>query len=178
MIKEGNGRLMVNIAKNLEEIVEIYKNDFSDLDDHITSLRIDKDQWTLKEIIGHLIDSASNNHQRFIRFQLSEELEFPDYKNSEWLRIQNHQSMKFIDLLSLFYYYNKLIINIILNIDERYLNNRWNIDWDEKSSFITFEELLIHYVNHMKAHLSHFRERLSELEKVLRTWSAERLEDE
>ncbi len=159
---------MTNIAKELEEIIEIYRKDFSDLDEQITSFRIDQDKWTLKEIIGHLVDSASNNHQRFIRFQLSEELEFPDYKNNEWLRIQNHQNMNFIELLLLFYYYNKLIINIVLNIDDKCLNNKWNIAWDDDSSYITFEKLLIHYVNHMKGHLTHFRERLSELEKELR----------
>lgn len=159
---------MVDIAKELEEIIEIFKSDFSDLDEQISSYRIDQDKWTPKEIIGHLIDSASNNHQRFIRFQLSEELEFPDYKNNEWLRIQNHQNMKFIELLLLFYYYNRLIINIVLNINEGCLNNKWNIAWDENSAFITFEKLLVHYVEHMKGHLAHFRERLSELEKVFR----------
>lgn len=155
---------MNKIAIELGEIIEIYKNDFSGLDEQITSLRISQDKWTLKEIVGHLIDSASNNHQRFIRFQLSEVLEFPDYKNSEWLRVQKHQNMKFSELLLLFYYYNKLIINIILNLDEKCLENRWNINWDEDSQYITFESLLNHYVNHMKSHLTHFRERLSELE--------------
>lgn len=154
---------MQNIAKELEEIIEIFRNDFSGLEEQITSLRISQDKWTLKEIIGHLIDSASNNHQRFIRFQLSEALEFPDYKNSEWLRIQKHQDMKFLELLSLFYYYNKLIINIILNIDEKCLKSKWFIHWDENSTFITFEKLINHYVDHMKSHLTHFRERLSEL---------------
>lgn len=159
---------MTNIAKELGELIEIFKADFYYLDEQITSFRIDQDKWTLKEIIGHLIDSASNNHQRFIRFQLSEELDFPDYKNTEWLRIQNHQNMKFSELLLLFYYYNRLIINIVLNIDEGCLNNKWNIAWDENSSYITFEKLLSHYVDHMKGHLMHFRERLSELEKELR----------
>mgnify|MGYP000031661517 CR=1 FL=1 len=156
---------MNNIAKEIEEIIEIFRNDFSELDERITSLRISQDKWTLKEIIGHLIDSASNNHQRFIRFQLSEVLEFPDYRGSEWLRIQKHQNMKFLELLLLFYYYNKLIVNIILNMDEKCLENKWNINWDENSTFITFEKLIIHYVNHMKSHLTHFRERLSELQE-------------
>jgi len=154
---------MDNIAKELDEIIEIFKTDFSEIDGQITSCKITQDKWTLKEIIGHLIDSASNNHQRFVRFQLSEVLEFPDYKNSEWLRIQKHQYMNFLDLLLLFYYYNKLIINIILNIDEKCLEHKWNVNWDENSTFITFEKLLIHYVNHMKSHLTHFRERLNEL---------------
>jgi hypothetical protein len=114
---------MNNIAKELEEIIEIFKNDFSELNEQTTSHRISQDKWTLKEIIGHLIDSASNNHQRFIRFQLSEALEFPDYKNNEWLSVQKHQKMKFFDLLLLFYYYNKLMVNIISNIDEKCLEN-------------------------------------------------------
>lgn len=156
---------MNNIAKEIDEIIEIFRNDFSELDEGITSLKISQDKWTLKEIIGHLIDSASNNHQRFIRFQLSEVLEFPDYRGSEWLRIQKHQNMKFSELLLLFYYYNKLLANIILNIDEKCLENKWNINWDENSTFITFEKLIIHYVNHMKSHLTHFRERLSELQE-------------
>jgi hypothetical protein len=158
---------MINIAKEIDEIIEVYKRDFSDLDEQITSYRLDQDKWTLKEIIGHLIDSASNNHQRFIRFQLSDELEFPDYKRSEWLRIENHQKMQFNDLLSLFYFYNKLIINIVLNIDESSLKRKWNVPWDENSSYITFEDLLAHYVRHLKDHLAHFRERLMELEKEL-----------
>ncbi len=157
---------MINIANELDELIEIFKSDFSRLDEQITSLRISQDKWTLKEIIGHLIDSASNNHQRFVRFQLSESLEFPDYKNGEWLIIQKHQNMNFMDLLLLFYYYNKLLINIVRNLDEKCLNHEWNIKWDENSTYITFESLLTHYVNHMKSHLTHFRERLSELEKL------------
>lgn len=157
---------MKNTAKELEKIIEIYKDDFLGLDEQTTSFSVSEDKWTLKEIIGHLIDSASNNHQRFIRFQLSEVLEFPDYKNSEWLRIQKHNNIEFSELLLLFYYYNKLIINIIVNIDEKCLKNRWNINWDEDSSFITFEKLLTHYVEHMKGHLYHFRERLSEIRQI------------
>ena len=36
-------------------------------------------KWTPKQIIGHLIDSASNNHQRFVRAQEGAALTFPPY---------------------------------------------------------------------------------------------------
>jgi hypothetical protein len=42
------------------------------VDEGITHIRPDQDKWSLKEIIGHLIDSASNNHQRFVRLQLGD----------------------------------------------------------------------------------------------------------
>ncbi len=157
---------MNNIVKELDEIIEIFKSDYSELDESTSSIRISEDKWTLKEIIGHLIDSASNNHQRFVRFQLSKVLEFPDYKNKQWLEIQKHQNMKFSELLLLFYYYNKLITNIILNVDKKNLNNKWNVYWDENSTFITFEQLIVHYVDHIKSHLNHFRDRLSEIENI------------
>jgi hypothetical protein len=159
---------MERIVKELEKLIEVFRDEFSGLDEQITSLRISQDKWTLKEIIGHLIDSASNNHQRFIRFQLAQDLEFPDYKNDDWLRVQKHQNMNFSDLLSLFYYYNKLIINVISNADKKCLNNKWNINWDENSTYITFGELITHYVEHMKLHLAHFNERLREAEDSLR----------
>ncbi|WP_024834542.1 hypothetical protein [Ruminiclostridium josui] len=154
----------ITIPKELEQLINVFRNDFSEIDEKTSSYRISKDKWTLKEIIGHLIDSASNNHQRFVRLQLSEVLEFPDYKNDEWLETQNYQNMSLSELLSLFYYYNKLIINIILNLDSKCLKHRWNVDWDENSPFITFENLLSHYVSHMRTHLTHFRERLGEAE--------------
>ena len=150
-------------TKELEELIEIFKNNFSNLDESLVKIKLSQDKWTLKEIIGHLIDSASNNHQRFIRLQLSQDIEFPDYKNNEWLRIQNHQNMQFSDLLNLFVYINKLMANIISNIDESSLQNKWHIAWDKNSSFITLENLIIHYISHIKSHLTHFKERLKDV---------------
>jgi hypothetical protein len=33
-------------------------------------------KWSAKQVMGHLIDSAFNNHQRFVRAQLSSSLSF------------------------------------------------------------------------------------------------------
>lgn len=157
---------MENVSNELDNIIELFKKDYLNLDESLTEVRVSDDKWTLKEIIGHLIDSASNNHQRFVRLKLSSEIEFPDYNNIEWLQSQNHTNMRFSDLLLLFYYYNKLIVNILLNIDDKSLNNRWNIAWDDNSSFITLEKLANHYVEHMKNHVTHFKERLKEIEEL------------
>lgn len=162
MVRKGE---FMNIkAKELEGLIEIFKNDFSSIDESLASIRLSQDKWSLKEIIGHLIDSASNNHQRFIRLQLSHDIEFPDYKNDEWLRIQNHRNMQFSNLLNLFININKLMVSIICNIDESSLQNKWHVAWDKNSSFITLENLIIHYISHIQSHLIHFKERLNEVE--------------
>jgi hypothetical protein len=48
------------------------------------------ERWTRKEVVGHLIDSASNNHQRFVRGQLTSGQEFPGYDQEQWVRIQDY----------------------------------------------------------------------------------------
>src|SRR4051812_3645052 len=47
-------------------------------------------KWSPKEIIGHLIDSASNNHQRFVRAQFTDDLVFPGYEQESWVRAQKY----------------------------------------------------------------------------------------
>src|SRR5467141_156237 len=49
-----------------------------------------EDKWSPKEIIGHLIDSAANNHQRFVRAQFSDELVFQGYEQADWVRVQRY----------------------------------------------------------------------------------------
>ena len=48
--------------------------------------------WTKKEVVGRLIDSASNNHQRFVRGQIASGQDFPAYEQVQWVRIQGYQS--------------------------------------------------------------------------------------
>ena len=43
-------------------------------------VKLGPDKWTLKEMVAHLIDSASNNHQRFVRLQIGHEISFPGYE--------------------------------------------------------------------------------------------------
>ncbi len=44
-----------------------------------------EDHWSSKQIIGHLIDSATNNHARFVLGQLKDDLVFPGYDQDGWV---------------------------------------------------------------------------------------------
>ena len=46
-------------------------------------------KWSPREIVGHLIDSAANNHQRFVRGQLHDDLVFLGYAQEDWVRVQH-----------------------------------------------------------------------------------------
>ncbi len=51
-----------------------------------------EDHWSSKQIIGHLIDSAANNHARFVLGQIKDDLVFPGYDQNGWVQIQHYQA--------------------------------------------------------------------------------------
>lgn len=153
---------MENLSNELNEVVNLFFDKYKDLNDEIASDRPGEDTWTPKEIIGHLIDSASNNHQRFVRLQLVDELVFPGYAedNTRWLQVQRYNEMNFSDLLLLWKQYNVLLANIIEKVDVSRLDNCWiKPDGDSK----TLKDLMIDYVRHLKDHVRHFEETLREI---------------
>ena len=87
---------LLQVAGNIEKLVYDAADRWHDLPDKALKFRPSEDAWSVKEITGHLIDSASNNHQRFVRLQLLEKLTFPDYgqDNIHWNRKQNYQDRK------------------------------------------------------------------------------------
>ena len=155
---------MEKVYNELDLVVNAFYNKYRDLDNEITSKRSAANKWTLKEIIGHLIDSASNNHQRFVRLQIVDELIFPGYgkDNSKWLEIQKYNEMNFSDIMLLWKQYNVLLGNIIKEVDESKLENRWiNSEGDK----IILRDLMIDYIRHLKDHTQHFGQTLQEINR-------------
>ncbi len=144
---------------NYKEIVESFYNKLISVESDITGVKLAEDKWSLKEIVGHLIDSASNNHQRFVRLQISDLLDFPTYQGELWVDIQKHNSMNWGMLISLWYNYNLLLLNIINEIDSSKLENVWIKD----EAAIPLSELITHYFRHLELHIEHFNTRLVEV---------------
>ena len=70
-------------------------------------------KWSPKEIVGHLIDSASNNHQRFVRAQFTDDLVFAGYEQEGWVRAQNYQGENWAELVQLWKLYNQHILHLM-----------------------------------------------------------------
>ena len=58
-------------------------------------------KWSAREIIGHLVDSATNNYGRIVRGQLQDDLVFPGYAQNEWVRIGRYQEAPWDELVTL-----------------------------------------------------------------------------
>jgi hypothetical protein len=70
-------------------------------------------KWSPREIIGHLVDSASNNHQRFVRGQLQDDLVFPGYAQEDWVRIGRYADAPWDELVALWRTFNLQLARVM-----------------------------------------------------------------
>lgn len=117
------------------------------------------DAWTLQEMVAHLVDSASNNHQRFVRLQLADRLEFPAYDAEEWRRASRAKTASYRDLVALYLLYNRYILHLVAWLDRDCLGNRWlSPDGDRTLAFLVED-----YFAHQRWHLELFERRIAEI---------------
>ena len=108
------------------------------------------DKWSKKEILGHLIDSASNNHQRFVRLQYESLLVMPAYHQSDWVRTQNYQDRPWRELVELWLAYNRHLAHVIRHADISAAGHIWRTPDKD----YTLEFLIQDYLVHLRHHLA------------------------
>ena len=109
------------------------------------------DKWSPKQVIGHLIDSASNNHQRFVRAQEVSELRFPPYEQDHWVGCQHYGDRPWDELVTLWHSYNRHLAHVIGCIpDER----RHVPCFIESATAVTLGFLASDYGKHLRHHLA------------------------
>ena len=94
-------------------VVEETEKRLSAITEQESTTRSGDGKWSRKEVLGHLIDSASNNHQRFVRAQLDGALNFPGYQQDGWNRTQQYQSEPWTNLVKLWASYNRHLAHMI-----------------------------------------------------------------
>lgn len=119
-------------------------------------------KWCPREVIGHLIDSASNNHQRFVRAQFRDDLLFDGYEQDAWVALQQYKDAPWAELIELWRLFNLHIARIMqaAPIDER-LRKRAQHNLDEiawtplsRDDSATLDYFMSDYVGHLKHHLA------------------------
>jgi hypothetical protein len=108
------------------------------------------DRWSKKEILGHLIDSACNNHQRFVRAQLDNGLSFPGYEQEKWARCQGYAAAEWDLLIDLWTAYNRHLAEVIARLPTAALSVECRIGGAEP---VTLSCLVEEYVRHLDHHL-------------------------
>ena len=78
---------MIQLSTRLNDLIVRSEHEFAGISETEASLPAVEGGWSRKQILGHLIDSASNNHQRFVRAQLQDELRWPSYDQTGCVRV-------------------------------------------------------------------------------------------
>ena len=119
------------------------------------------DHWSSKQIIGHLIDSAANNHARFVLGQLKDDLVFAGYDQNGWVNTNHYQESPWPQLIDLWQSYNLHLHHLMSHADRARLTTPCTLHTLQEIAFkavpqsapVTLEYLMKDYVDHLKHHL-------------------------
>lgn len=152
-----------NVTDGILRYIDAWEHKLIDLPvDTITQKR-NRQNRTIKQILGHLIDSAANNHQRMIRLQYNEKLIFPDYQqdNDLWIALQDYQNEDWNTIIQLWKFYNLHMIQVIKSIDQSKLTNSWQ---NFEDTTVTLQQMVEGYLGHIDLHLSEIQELIDKQE--------------
>jgi hypothetical protein len=148
--------MIESLANQLTRVVDLAAQQLRAIDDEAAGLKPKADGWSVKQILGHLIDSAANNHQRFVRAQLSSELTFPGYEQNDWVRSQDYQARPWLHLVDFWVLYNHHLAHVISRIPDAAAAVPCRIG---NNDAITLRALAEDYLAHLRHHLEQIQQR-------------------
>ncbi len=154
----GAPQVTAQIADDLLATVQTAVGQLGGLPAALVSHRPAPDRWTIKQVIGHLIDSATNNHQRFVRAQFVDELISPKYEQNQWVGCQHYDDLPWPDLVELWRRYNLHLAHVIRHASPAALSVPCLIGGDPP---VTLQFVMEDYVAHMQHHLRKIAERVN-----------------
>src|SRR5215472_13068452 len=106
--------------------------------------------WSQKEELGHLIDSAANNHVRFVRASLEPEFRGLGYEQDGWVALHGYNEMPWEELMGFWKRYNTFLAGLVRRIPAAHLAKRCIVG---ESQPVTLQFLIEDYILHMQHHL-------------------------
>ena len=141
---------MKDIAQQLRSIISMVEPRLSRMNHDALGFKPASQEWSKKEILGHLIDSAANNHQRFVRAVNKVAAQFPTYDQNEWVRIQKYNERPWPSLVALWSAYNNHLSHVIECIPEDAESSPCNIG---KENPVPLDFVIRDYLRHLRDHL-------------------------
>jgi hypothetical protein len=153
---------MSGYVTELRRAIKEYSPLLERMSDGETRKRPRPGKWCPREIIGHLIDSASNNHQRFVRAQFQDDLVFPGYAQDAWVSAQKYREAPWAELLDLWRSFNLHIARVMEAAPQeqraraRMRHNLDELAWKPvpRDAPATLDYFMADYVAHLKHHLN------------------------
>lgn len=109
-------------------------------------------EWSRKQELGHLVDSAQNNHQRIVLAVLNGAYEGPTYEQSGWVDLHGYDDLSWDELLRHWSTRNQLLGRVVARIPEDRLSAPVTIGTDPA---MTLEAWIVDYLQHLEHHVEH-----------------------
>lgn len=154
MTSRPNRQILDSVADELVQLVDGTATDLASLSDDRARSKPSPDRWSVQEIVGHLLDSAVNNHHRFVRAQQAESLDFPKYDQEFWVKAQDYNGLDWSAVITLWRLYNLHLAAVIRHIEPARLGTLCTIGPYEP---VTLGFLVQDYLAHIKHHLPQIR---------------------
>jgi len=108
--------------------------------------------WSPKEELGHLLDSAANNHQRIVRTQLEDNPAMPGYDGERWVELHRYRQRDWRDLIERW----RILNQQLLAAAEAGPDSAWSRTCTiDGSKPLTLKFVFDDYLDHMLHHLGH-----------------------
>ena len=143
---------MKNTINELAQIVEEFTSRINNIPDDVFSAKPNPEKWSQQEVLGHLIDSASNNLRRFICGQYEAAPKII-YEQDFWVKASNYQHIKKENVVQLWRLLNEQICEVLLTMPEQNISLPADTGKD-KVQLHSIKWLAEDYVKHMKHHLN------------------------
>ncbi len=130
-------------------LVENVPNVLIQINEDEMAKKVAFNKWSKKEILGHLIDSATNNHQRFVRGQFETVPEI-SYDQNNWNTFSYYQQIDSQQIITFWTIYNRQLIEIIKRIPSDNLKKMIRVG----AKTVTIENLVIEYIEHLEHHIN------------------------
>ncbi len=155
-------RTGIQFAELLDEIILYATERLDDIGDQDFNLKVSEEKWSKKEVLGHLIDSAINNHRRFIVATTKNDLIFDGYDQDLWVRMNNYQSRDVEDIIETWSSMNFNIFVLLEGLTDEQLHRTTTEHRFHKMAMrpVAYEAssslgfLIEDYLYHMEYHLS------------------------
>jgi hypothetical protein len=146
--------------KELLHLINEWEPKLLNLSEDIISKRRNNQNRTIRQIVGHMIDSASNNTHRIVHLHYQPSpLIYPDYanlgNNDRWIAIQNYKEENWNELVQLWKYSNIHIAHVIKNVKYEKLDNVWITALNQS---VSLKAMINDYLRHFKLHLGEIEE--------------------
>jgi DinB superfamily len=109
-------------------------------------------KWSPKEELGHLLDSAANNHQRIVRVQMREGLDMPGYEQEQWVRLHAYQKRDWQELIQSWSALNRQLFAAAESVPDSAWQHTCTVAGPE---LLTLQFVFEDYLRHMLHHLQH-----------------------